>query len=161
MYENATWYRYKFATSQWKTSIFRLFYFICICTILNRIYYSVSPFPDILCYSYHRISDSRAKSYFVMVTIVPAALALTMVSIRSKLMLQEIYLICIKLMIYNDTSTLYFLLHETRAQLSPLLWSFGGTFPHLISFRHLIRILRQWGCWLSVGGCTGVSMRVL
>ena len=49
------------------------------------------------------------------VAIVPAAQALTMVSIRSKLMSQAIYLTFIKLMICNDTRTLYFMHHETRA----------------------------------------------
>ena len=67
-----------------------------------------------------------------MVAIVPAALALTMVSIRSKLMLQEMYLICIKLIIYNDTHTLYFLKPELNYHLycDPC----GDTFPPLISF---------------------------
>ena len=40
---------------------------------------------------HYRIPDLRAMSYFVMVVIVPAARALTMIFIRSKLMLQAIY----------------------------------------------------------------------
>ena len=69
-------------------------------------------YPEILCYSNNCFSDLRAMSYFAMVAIVPAAQALTMVSIQSKLMLQAIYLTCIKLMICNDTRTLYFMHHE-------------------------------------------------
>ena len=71
-----------------------------------------------------------------MVAIVPAAQALTMTSIRSKLMLQAIYLACIKLMICNDTRTLYFMHHETRSlsyccDVAPLreFWPIGAQLP--------------------------------
>ena len=90
------------------------------CYIFSVLFYSLFLFishflnPDILCYSNYCFSDLRAMSYFARVAIVPAAQALTMVSIRSKLMLQAIYSTCIKLMICNDTRTLHFMHHETR-----------------------------------------------
>ena len=91
-----------------------------ICYIFFVLFHSLFLFishflyPDILCYSNYCFSDLRAMSYFATVAIVPAAQALTMVSIQSKLRLRAIYLTCIKLMICNDARTLYFMHHETR-----------------------------------------------
>ena len=91
-------------------------------------------YPDILCYSNYCFSC--AMSYFPMVAIVPAAQALTVVFVRLKLMLQAIYLTCIKLMSCNDTRTLYFMHHETRTlsyccDLALLLefWPMGAQLP--------------------------------
>ena len=78
----------------------------------------------------------RHKLLRHMAAIVPAPQALAMVSIRSKLMLQAIYLTCIKLMICNDIRALYFMHHETRAlsyccdmALLRVFWPMGAQLP--------------------------------